>query len=64
MTETFSLTTGDQLLMLLGLGVILFVALIVLKFVFRLTMNFIKLGCLGILLILAVVFILLWASPG
>jgi hypothetical protein len=55
---------GDRLLILVGLAVILFVVLIILKFVFKLTMNFVKLGCLGIFVILAIASILLWMLPG
>jgi hypothetical protein len=56
--EFLGLTT-DQLLMLAGLGVVLLVALVVLRAVARLTRAMLKLGCLGILALLAVAFFVL-----
>lgn len=56
--------TADQLLILAGIGLVLFVILILLKFVLKLTVNFIKLGCLGVLVILLIAFIALWTLPG
>ena len=55
--------TPDQLVMLIGLGVVLFVILMVLKFAFKLTAKALKLGCLGILILLAVAFFALLALP-
>jgi hypothetical protein len=49
----------DQLLTLISLGVILLVALLVLKAVAKLTKFFLRLGCLGILVILVVLFFVL-----
>jgi hypothetical protein len=58
MTEFLGLTT-DQLLTLISLGVILLVALLILKTVVKLTKAFLRLGCLGILVILVVLFFVL-----
>jgi hypothetical protein len=46
--------TPDMLLVLAGLGLLLGVLLLIVKVVFKLTMNFIKIGCLGILIILLI----------
>ena len=54
--------TMDQLLMLAGLGVVLLVALVVLRTVVKLTRAMLKLGCVGILILLAVVFFVLRAA--
>ena len=55
MTEIFGLT-ADQLLMLTGLGVVLLVALLVLRAVVKLTQALLRLGCLVILVLLVVAF--------
>jgi hypothetical protein len=55
MAELLGLTT-DQILTLISLGVILLVALLILRAVVKLTKVFLRLGCLGILVILAVLF--------
>lgn len=52
--EIFGLTTG-QLLMLAGLGLILFVILLVLRHVLKLTKTCLSLGCLGIFILLLIV---------
>ena len=54
--------TTDQLLMLAGLGVVLLVALVVLRVVVKLTRAMLKLGCVGILILLAVAFFVLRAK--
>ena len=46
--------TPDMLLVLAGLGVLLVVLLFIIKVVFKLTMNFVKIGCLGILVVLLI----------
>ena len=58
MPEFLGLTT-DQLLTLISLGVILLVALLILRAVVKLTKAFLRLGCLGILVILVVLFLVL-----
>ena len=58
--EFLGLTT-DQLLMLAGLGVVLLVALVVLRAVVKLTRAMLKLVCVGILILLAVAFFVLRA---
>jgi hypothetical protein len=55
MTEFFGLTT-DQILMLVGIGVVLVVALLILKVVVKLTEALLRLGCLVILVLLVVAF--------
>ena len=52
--ETVFGLTADQFLVLAGLGVVLLVGLVVLKFVLKLSMSFIKLGCLGICVIILI----------
>jgi len=54
--------TGDQLLLLAGLGVALIVILIVLAAVLKLTKALLKLGCLGVIIVLAAVFFLMRAA--
>ena len=58
MTEFLGLTT-DQLLTLISLGVILLVALLILRAAVKLTKVFFGLGCLGILVILVILFFVL-----
>ena len=53
----------EQLPILAGVGVALVVLLFVLKTLFKLTKVFLGLGCLGILVVLAVVFVLLQGLP-
>jgi hypothetical protein len=55
MTEIFGLTP-DQILMLVGIGVVLVVALLILKVVVKLTQALLRLGCLVILVLLVVAF--------
>ena len=62
--ETIFGPTPDQLLILAGLGVVLVVVLLVAKFVFKLTMNFIKLGCLGILVLLLIACVVMLGLSG
>jgi hypothetical protein len=47
--------TPDILLVLAGLALLLVVLLLIVKVVFKLTMNFVKIGCLGILIVLLIV---------
>jgi len=58
--EIPGLTMG-RLLALAGLGVVLFVVLFVLRSVFKLTRTVLRLGCLGILILLVVAFFALRA---
>lgn len=58
MAEFLGLTT-DQLLTLISLGVILLAGLLILKAVVKLTRVLLRLGCLGILVILVVLFFVL-----
>ena len=58
--EILGLTMG-RLLALAGLGVVLFVVLFVLRSVLKLTKTVLKLGCLGILVLLVVAFFALRA---
>jgi hypothetical protein len=51
--------TMDQLLTLISLGVILLVALLILRAAVKLTKALLRLGCLGILVILVVLFLML-----
>jgi hypothetical protein len=55
MTEFLGLTP-DQILMLVGIGVVLIVALLILKVVVKLTEALLRLGCLVILVLLVVAF--------
>lgn len=56
MMEFLGLTV-DQLLMLAGLGVVLLLALVVLRAVVKLTQALLKVGCLVVLVILVVAFL-------
>ena len=56
--EFLGLTTG-QLLTLVGLGVVLLVALLVLSVALKLAKAVLKLGCVGILILLVVAFFVL-----
>ena len=51
--------TVDQLLVLAGLAVVLFLLLLVLRTVLKLTKAFLKLGCLGIVFLLVIAFFVL-----
>ena len=64
MMETFFGLTPNQFLILAGLGVVLLLGLFVLKFVLKLRASFLKLGCLGILVIMLFACIAMWALPG
>ena len=55
MTQFLGLAT-DQILMLVGIGVVLIVALVILKVVVKLTEALLRLGCLVILVLLVVAF--------
>jgi hypothetical protein len=55
MTEFLGLAT-DQILMLVGIGVVLIVALLILKVVVKLTEALLRLGCLVILVLLVIAF--------
>ena len=55
MTEFLCLTT-DQILMLVGIGVVWIVALLILKVVVKLTEALLRLGCLVILVLLVIAF--------
>jgi hypothetical protein len=55
MTQFLGLTT-DQILMLVGIGVVLIVALLILKVVVKLTQVLLRLGCLVILVLLVIAF--------
>jgi hypothetical protein len=56
--------TPDMLLVLAGLGVLLVVLLFIAKVVFKLTMNFVKIGCLGILIVLLIVCVAMLGISG
>jgi hypothetical protein len=53
--------TASQLLTLAGIGVLLLVALLVLRAALKLAKTFLKLGCLGILVLLIIAFFALRA---
>jgi hypothetical protein len=61
MTGEFLGLTIGQLLTLVGLGLAFLVILFVLSRVLKLTKNLLKLGCLGILVLLAIAFFALRA---
>lgn len=54
----------EQLLILAGIGVALVVLLVILRAIFRLTRVFFRLGCLGVLIVLAVAFLLMRGLAG
>jgi hypothetical protein len=58
MAEFLGLTT-DQVLTLISLGVVLLVGLLILRAAVKLTKVLLRLGCLGILVILVVLFFVL-----
>ena len=57
--QFFGLTTG-QLWTLAGIGVTLLVALFIFARTLKLTQTLVKLGCLAIVILVAIVFIVLW----
>ncbi|MEA3376087.1 MAG: hypothetical protein R6X31_09430 [Anaerolineae bacterium] len=54
----------EQLLILAGVGVGLMVLVVILRAVFRLTKVFLRLGCLGVLIVLGVAFLLMRGFAG
>jgi hypothetical protein len=56
--------TAEQLLILTGVAVALVVLLVVLRTLLKLTRAFVKFGCLGILILLAVTFALMRVLGG
>lgn len=56
--------TPDQLLILAGVGVALVVLLVVLRALLRLTKAVLRFGCLGIVIVLAIVFALMRGFGG
>ncbi len=62
MEDLLGLAVG-QLLILVGVGIVLMVLLFIFKTLLRLTKTILTLGCLGILIVLAVVFVLLQGIP-
>lgn len=56
--------TLEQLLTLAGIAVALVVLLLVLRTLLRLTKAFLRFGCLGIVILLAVAFLLMRALGG
>ena len=55
MMEIFGLT-ADQLMMLVGLGLVMLVALFVLKVVVKLTQALLRVGCLVVLVLFIIAF--------
>ena len=53
--------SGDQLLILAGVGVVLLAVLLVLTVALKLTKNLLKLGCAGIVILLAIAIVVLRA---
>ncbi|HDQ71652.1 MAG TPA: hypothetical protein ENN19_06090 [Chloroflexi bacterium] len=53
---------GGQLLVLLVIAAVLLIGLFVIKIVFKLTMNFVKLGCLFILIIMLALFFIVFLT--
>lgn len=56
--------TLEQLLILAGVGVALVVLLLVLRALLRVTRQVLRFGCLGIVLVLAIVFVVMRALGG
>lgn len=56
--------TPDQLLILAGVGVALVVLLVMLRALLRLTKAVLRFGCLGIVIVLAIVFALMRGFGG
>ena len=63
MESTLGLASG-QLLFLAALGVVLLLGLVALKFFLKLTMNFVKLGCLAALVVMVIALVVMLASSG
>ena len=55
---------GTQILTLAALGVIMVIALFILSRVLKLTKTLVKVGCIIILALVAIVFVALWAMGG
>jgi len=55
---------GTQILTLVAFGILLLVALFVLSRMFKLTKTLVKVGCIIIFALVAIVFIALWAMGG
>jgi predicted tellurium resistance membrane protein TerC len=56
--------TVEQLLILAGVGVALIVLLMILRAIFRLTRAFLRLGCLGVIIVLVIAFALMRGLAG
>ena len=56
--------TFDQLLILVGVGIALVVLLFLFRVLLRLTKTVLRFGCLGILIVLAVVFVVMRGLGG
>jgi hypothetical protein len=63
MDSTLGLASG-QLVLVAALGVILLLGLVALKFFLKLTMNFVKIGCLAAVVIMVIAVVLMMASSG
>jgi hypothetical protein len=63
MDSTLGLASG-QLVLLAALGVILLLGLAALKFFLKLTMNFVKIGCLAAVVVMIIAVVLMMASSG
>jgi len=63
MEELFNIPTG-QLLILVGLGVVLLVALFILGRALKMTATFIKVGCVAVLILFAIILVALWVMGG
>lgn len=63
MESTLGLASG-QLVLLAALGVILLLGLVALKFFLKLTMNFVKIGCLAAVVVMIIAVVLMMASSG
>ena len=55
---------GTQILTLAALGVIMVIALFILSRVLKLTKTLVKVGCIIIFALVAIVFVALWAMGG
>jgi hypothetical protein len=63
MDSILGLASG-QLVLLAALGVLLLLGLVALKFLLKLTMNFVKIGCLAAVVVMVVAVVLMVASSG
>lgn len=63
MMEQVSGLAAGQLVILAGIGLVLLLVLVVLKFVFKMSSTLLKLSCLGIVVILLSACVVLWALP-